>query len=201
MAITLSEKPDLKSAPKTTCNKVSWDGKLNTLIISILLIADEGATLNPSVKSETNEIRLAARLCRNLPEQSLTDASKRAFVAAWLTDLLRRDEETERAYWLDIQAQQRRIQFWVRNLKRPERSLFFLQKADGRFYADFLCQLPGKDDKSGPIFAVPYKGADRWSSAENNRLVGGLWANLSEGRCRFVMVKDKHRDEIEPLLA
>jgi type III restriction enzyme len=35
-----------------------------------------------------------------------------------------------------------RIQFWVRNLVRREGSSFFLQKADGRFYPDFLCQLP-----------------------------------------------------------
>jgi hypothetical protein len=36
---------------------------------------------------------------------------------------------------------------------------------DGRFYPDFLCQLP-----DGVVLAVEYKGA---------------------GRCRFVMVKDK----------
>lgn len=239
-----------------------------------------------------DEIRLATWLCRNLPEQSLTHASKQAFVAAWLTDLLRRDdvtlaranlqkflirnrlearirdlrkqavgkafqqtlfgedaasrvavsdqysfdfhphayapsrdydgrfghfdfrkhyygrigdfdskEEFECACWLDIQAQQGRIQFWVRNLVRREGSSFFLQKADGRFYPDFLCQLPGKDDKSGPILAVEYKGADRWLSAEDDRLIGGLWANLSEGRCRFVMIKDKRWDGIEEHLA
>jgi type III restriction enzyme len=28
-------------------------------------------------------------------------------------------------------------------------------------------------------------------------LIGGLWANLSEGRCRFVMVKDKRWEWIE----
>jgi hypothetical protein len=38
-----------------------------------------------------DELRLATWLCRNLPEPSLTHASKQAFVAAWLTDLLRRD--------------------------------------------------------------------------------------------------------------
>ena len=106
-------------------------------------------------------------------------------------------EEFECACWLDIQAQQGRVQFWVRNLVRREGSSFFLQKADGRFYPDFLCQLPGKDDKPGPILAVEYKGADRWLSAEDDRLIGGLWVNLSEGRCRFVMVKNKRWDWIE----
>jgi type III restriction enzyme len=109
-------------------------------------------------------------------------------------------EEFECACWLDIQAQQGRIQFWVRNLVRREGSSFFLQKADGRFYPDFLCQLPGSADQPGPILAVEYKGADRWAGAEDDRLIGGLWANLSGGRCRFVMVKDKRWDWIEERL-
>ena len=67
-------------------------------------------------------------------------------------------EEFECACGLDIQAQQGRIQFWVRNLVRREGSSFFLQKADGRFYPDFLCQLPGAADQVGPILAVEYMG-------------------------------------------
>jgi type III restriction enzyme len=238
-----------------------------------------------------DEVRLAAWFCRNLPEPSLTHASKQAFVAAWLTELLRREgftlaranlqkflvrnllesrirdlrkqavgkayqqalfgddaasrvavtdqfafefhgqayapsrdydgrfgqfdfrkhfygrmgdfdskEEFECACWLDVQAQQGRIQFWVRNLVRREGGSFFLQKADGRFYPDFLCQLPGTDGKSGPVLAVEYKGGDRWTAAEDDRLIGGLWANLSGGRCRFAMVRDRQWDRIEPLL-
>ncbi len=233
-----------------------------------------------------DEARLATWLCRNLPEPSLTHASKRAFVAAWLMELLRhpgftlaranlqkflirkllearirtsrqqaagkavqqalfgddaaarvavgadcvfefhphayapsRDydgrfghfefrghfygrigdfdskEEFACACWLDVQAQKGRIQFWVRNLVRREGCAFFLQKADGRFYPDFLCQLP-----NGVILAVEYKGADRWAAAEDDRLLGGLWAGLSEDRCRFVMVKDQRWDWIEAAL-
>lgn len=238
-----------------------------------------------------DEVRLAAWLCRNLPEPSLTHASKQAFIAKWLTELLRREgftlaranlqkflirnllearirelrkqavvkayqqtlfgddaaarvtvtdqyafefhvqayapsrdydgrfghfdfrkhfygrigdfdskEEFECACWLDIQAQKGRIDFWVRNLVRREGSSFFLQKADGRFYPDFLCQLPGTDGQPGPVLAVEYKGADRWAAAEDDRLIGELWASLSNGRCRFVMVKDKRWDWIEALL-
>lgn len=88
----------------------------------------------------------------------------------------------------------------MRNLVRREGCSFFLQKADGRFYSDFLCQLPGRADQPGPILAVEYKGADRWGSAEDDRLIGGLWANLSEGRCRFVMIKDKRWEWIEEKL-
>lgn len=405
VAITLSEKPNLKSVPKPVRDKVSWDGKFNTLTISTPLTEDEAEVLKASVTSETaaaaiveaaevsrttaieffqtpaelgerfrvpqlalrvqgelalfddpevleypwdlspydaaptaddltalgaalkvseggeididagghvvsrflpdlqrdlglvyqpenwDEVRIATWLCRNLPEPSLTHASKQAFVAAWVTDLLRREgftlaranlqkflirnlvearirelrkqavgkayqqalfgddaatrvavtdqyafefhaqayapsrdydgrfghfdfrkhfygrmgdfdskEEFECACQLDMWAQQGRIQFWVRNLVRREGSSFFLQKADGRFYPDFLCQLTGKADKPGPILAVEYKGADRWNGAEDDRLIGGLWANLSEGRCRFVMVKDKRWDWVEEAL-
>ena len=230
---------------------------------------------------------LATWLCRNLPEPSLTHASKQAFVAAWLTRLLLQEgftlaranlqkflirnllearirdlrkqavgkayqqalfgsdaesrvavtdqyafefhaqayapsrdydgrfgqfdfrrhfygrigdfdskEEFECACWLDVQAQQGRIEFWVRNLVRREGSSFFLQKADGRFYPDFLCQLPGTADQPGPVLAVEYKGGYGWLNAEDDRLIGGLWANLSDGRCRFVMVTDRRWDEI-----
>lgn len=403
VAITLSEKPNLKSVPKPVRNKISWDGKLNTLTISTPLSEDEAEALKGSVTSDSaaaaileaaevsrttaieffqtpaelgerfrvpqlalriqgdlqlfddpevleypwdlstfdaaptsddlstlgiglkvseggeidvddksgkvisrflpdlqrdlglvyqpenwDEVRLATWLCRNLPEPSLTHTSKQAFVAAWLSELLRRDgftlaranlqkflirkllegrirdlrrqavrkafqqtlfgedaasrvtvtdqyafefqaqayapsrdydnrfghfdfrkhfygrigdfdskEEFECACWLDIQAQQGRIQFWVRNLVRREGSSFFLQKADGRFYPDFLCQLPGTKDKPGAILIVEYKGADRWAAVEDDRLIGGLWANMSEGRCRFVMVKEKRWDWIE----
>ena len=406
VTVALSEKPDLKGVPKPVRNKVSWDGKMNTLTISVPLTEDETEILKASVSSETaasaiaeaaevsrstaieffqtpaelgerfcvpqlalrvqgelrlfddpealdypwdlslydaaptadeltalgaglkvseggeididdgghvvsrflpelqrdlglayqpenwDELRIATWLCRNLPEPSLTHASKQAFVAAWLTDLLRRGaftlaranlqkflirnllearirnlrklavgkafqqalfgddassrvavsdlyafefhthayapsrdydgrfghfdfrkhfygrigdfdskEEFECACWLDIQAQQGRIDFWVRNLVRREGSSFFLQKADGRFYPDFMCRLPGAEGRIGPILAVEYKGADRWTSAADDRLIGDLWSGLSDGRCRFVMVKDKRWDWIEPLLS
>jgi type III restriction enzyme len=406
VAITLSEKPNLKSVPKQVRDKVSWDGKLNTLTIDTPLSEEEAEVLKASVTSETaaaaiveaaeisrttaieffqtpaelgerfqvpqmalrmqgefvlfddpevleypwdlspydakptaddvsalgaglkvseggeidvdsetgkvvsrflpdlqrdlglayqpenwDEVRLATWFCRNLPESSLTHASKQAFVAAWLTELLRREgftlaranlqkflirnllearirdlrrqaigkayqqalfgedaasrvtvtdqfafefhrqayapsrdydgrfghfdfrkhfhgrigdfdskEEFDCACWLDVQAQQGRIQFWVRNLVRREGSSFFLQKADGRFYPDFLCQLPGVDGRGERVLAVEYKGADRWSSAADDRLIGGLWASLSGGRCRFVMVSDRQWDRIEAQL-
>lgn len=406
VAITLTEKPDLKSVPKPVRDKVSWDGNLNTLTINTPLTEEEADILKTSVTTDSavaaivkaaeisrttaieffqtpaemgerfrvpqlalrvqgelqlfddpevldypwdlstydaaptgddlaalgaglkvseggeidvdrdsgkvisrflpdlqrdlglvyqpehwDEVRLATWLCRNIPEPSLTHASKQAFVAKWLTELLRQDgftlarvnlqkfltrnlleshirdlrrqavdkafqqalfgddsasrvavtdqyafefhahayapsrdydgrfghfdfrkhfygrvgdfdskEEFECACWLDIQAQQERIQFWVRNLVRREGSSFFLQKADGRFYPDFLCQLRGSADLPGPILAVEYKGADRWAGAEDDRLIGGLWAGLSEGRCRFVMVKDKRFDWIDEQL-
>jgi type III restriction enzyme len=405
VAITLSEKPNLKGVPKQVRDKVSWDSKLNTLTISTPLTQDEAEILKTTVSSEStakaieeaaevsrttaieffqtpaergerfrvpqlalrvqgelqlfddpevleypwdlsryeaaptaddwaalgmawkisdsgeididgsgkvvsrflpelqrdlglvyqpehwDQIRLATWLCRNLPEPSLTHASKQAFVAAWLSDLLGREdftlartnqqkffirnliearirdlrkqavkqafqqtlfgddaasrvavtdqylfefraqayapsrdydgrfgsfgfrehfygrigdfdskEEFECACQLDMLAEKGRIKFWVRNLVRREGSSFFLQKADGRFYPDFLCQLPDVNGQPGSILVVEYKGADRWNNAEDDRLIGGLWANLSQDRCRFVMVKDKRWDWIEEKL-
>ena len=234
-----------------------------------------------------DEVRLAAWLCRNLPEPSLTHESKRAFVAGWIGHLLRghgfdlgranlqkflirtlierriralrkqavgkafqetlfgdgragrvlvsdalpyefnphayapsRDydgrfghfefrkhyygrigdfdskEEYECACQLDILAQQGRIKFWVRNLVNRTGCSFFLQKADGKFFPDFVCLLP-----DGVPLIVEYKGADRWLAAEDDRVIGGLWAELSEGRCRFVMVRDKQWEQIAEVVA
>src|SRR3569623_599813 len=53
VAITLSEKPDLKSVPKPVRNKESRDGKLNTLTISTPLTEDETEALKAAVTSET----------------------------------------------------------------------------------------------------------------------------------------------------
>jgi len=233
-----------------------------------------------------DEVRLATWLCRNLPEPSLTHASKQAFVSGWLNKLLKLEsftlarvnsqkflvrnlleariralrkqavkkafqttlfgedsvsrvavtdiyafefhplayapvndydnrfghfdfrkhfysrigdfdsrEEFECACWLDVQAQQDRIKYWVRNLVRREGCSFFLQKADGRFYPDFICRLP--DDR---VLIVEYKGGNGWDAAEDDRQIGRLWASLLDDRCRFVMVKDKKWDEIDALL-
>jgi type III restriction enzyme len=104
-------------------------------------------------------------------------------------------EEFECAVWLDMQAQKGRIKTWVRNLVRREGCSFYLQKANGRFYPDFVCLLA-----DGTVLAVEYKGADRWTDAHDDRLIGGLWAELSKGRCRFVMVKDRQWHSIDALL-
>jgi type III restriction enzyme len=98
-------------------------------------------------------------------------------------------EEYQCACWLD---RQKEIQFWVRNLVRKNGASFFLQTANGRFYPDFVCQL-----EDGRILVVEYKGANLWDAAKQNRLVGQLWEELSEGKCAFVMVKDKQWDWIK----
>ena len=248
---------------------------------------DLGLTYTPEHWDET---KLAAWLCRNLPDPTLTHDSKRAFVAAWLTHLLERDgmglgkvnqrkfeirnllearinllrkqaatqafqeclfgenaeervgvsseyqftfnpyayapgrdydgcygpydfrhhyynrvgdfdskEEFECAVWLDQQAELGRLEFWVRNLVRREGSSFSLQKADGKFYPDFVCKLPN----DGPVLVVEYKGANQWDTpkVQMDRRVGNLWAEMSEGKCRFVMVKDREWNIINACFA
>lgn len=104
-------------------------------------------------------------------------------------------EEFECAVQLDRLAQHGRIRHWVRNLVRKQGCSFFLQKATGRFYPDFVCELP-----DGTILVVEYKGAQGWTDAQDDRDIGGLWAELSDGRCRFVMVRDKRWELIESAL-
>ncbi len=257
-------------------------GKVTTRFIAELQ-RDLGLSYRPEHWDET---RLATWLTRNLPDTGITHASKRAFVAHWLRQLLEvkgfdlarvnrqkflirtllealvrqlrqtavnqayqatlfgddaasrvavgddytfqfnpqgyapsRDydgrfgpfdfrrhyygrigdfdskEEFACACKLDQWAQQGRMQFWVRNLVRKEGCSFFLQKADGRFFPDFLCKL-----NDGATMAVEYKGGDRWNDAQDDRDIGGLWAALSGGRCKFVMVRDRQWEPIEALL-
>ena len=104
-------------------------------------------------------------------------------------------EEFECAVWLDIEAQKGKLQYWVRNLVRREGASFFLQKAAGRFYPDFVCKL-----NDGTTLIVEYKGAYGWTDAADDRLIGGLWQQLSNGTCRFVMVKDRQWHNIASCL-
>ena len=104
-------------------------------------------------------------------------------------------EEFECACRLDQQAATGRIKFWVRNLVNKAGSSFFLQKADGRFYPDFICVLP--DDT---MLIVEYKGAQGWTDAQDDRDIGELWAELSGGKCRFVMVRNRQWQQMESAL-
>lgn len=96
---------------------------------------------------------------------------------------------------LEKWAAKGKIDFWVRNLVRKPCSSFFLQTAEGRFYPDFVCQLPDKT-----ILVVEYKGGDRYDAAKGDRAIGELWEELSEARCRFVMTKEKDWKKIEAKL-
>ena len=262
---------------------VGKDGRINVNFLPDLQ-RDLGLSYQPEHWDET---RLAAWLCRNLPEPSVTHASKQAFVASWLRALLECDgfnlaranqlkftarsllqdavrrlrreavsaayqqalfgegrdarlatsdafafafnpqayapnrdydgrfgqwdfrkhfygrigdfdskEEFECAVQLDKLGQQGRLKYWVRNLVNKPGCAFFLQKATGRFWPDFVCALPG-----GKILIVEYKGGQGWTDAQDDRDIGGLWAELSDGKCRFVMVRNRQWEQVEEVLA
>lgn len=261
---------------------VGDDGKVKVHFLPNLQ-RDLGLSYQPEHWDET---RLAAWLCRNLPEPSVTHASKQAFVVAWLRALLNRDgfslaranqlkfavrrllqdtihhlrraavtkafqqtlfgdgrecraatsdafafefhpqayapsrdydgrfgqwdfrkhfygrigdfdskEEFECAVQLDMLALRGRIKYWVRNLVNKPGCAFFLQKATGRFWPDFVCELP-----DGNILVVEYKGAQGWTDAQDDRNIGDLWAELSGGKCRFVMVRNRQWQQVEEAL-
>lgn len=55
------------------------------------------------------------------------------------------------------------------------------------------------DTKSDNL-AVEYKGANQRAAIEDDRLIGGLWEELSDGRCRFVMTTEKDWSRIDAKL-
>ncbi|HMN46568.1 MAG TPA: DEAD/DEAH box helicase family protein [Povalibacter sp.] len=261
---------------------VSDEGK-----VKFGFIADLQRDLGSAYKPEHwDEVKLAAWLCRNLPDSGITHASKWAFVLHWLRNLLQQPgcdlaranrqkflmrgllesrirelrrnavrqayqqvlfgedararvkvggefnvifnpqayapnadytgkygdydfrhhyygrigdfdsrEEFECACKLDQFAAQGRIKFWVRNLVNKPGCSFFLQKADGRFFPDFICRLP-----DSRILVVEYKGGQGWTDAQDDRDIGNLWAELSGAQCRFLMVRNKDWAQIEAKL-
>lgn len=94
------------------------------------------------------------------------------------------DEEFLCALKLDQLCAQGKLEFWVRNLVRKGNASFFLQKATDRFYPDFLAKLPGER-----VLCVEFKGEGYWTNAEEDRKIGNLWAEMSGGKCLFLMVK------------
>lgn len=90
-------------------------------------------------------------------------------------------EEFDCAVFLDEHEQG---DCWARNISNRAATSFWLQTATDRFYPDFVGTL-----KDGRVFAIEYKGADRWSNDDSRekRAVGDLWAAASKGRCIFVM--------------
>lgn len=89
------------------------------------------------------------------------------------------------------------VDFWVRNLERQERFSFWLQTSSDKFYPDFVCKL--EDER---FLVVEYKGADRYSTddAKEKRRLGELWAQKSNGRCLFVMLKGTEWNAIKNVL-
>ena len=90
------------------------------------------------------------------------------------------DEEILCAKFIDANP---KVETWIRNVER-NRNSFWLQTHADRFYPDFVVKLT-----DGTFAAVEYKGAhlaDNSDTHEKN-LIGELWANKSNGLCKFIM--------------
>ncbi|HAL70271.1 MAG TPA: hypothetical protein DCP71_00660 [Verrucomicrobiales bacterium] len=70
-----------------------------------------------------------------------------------------------------------------------------MQKANGRFYPDIIAQT--NDDR---ILIVEFKGAGFCNNAADDRKIGELWAEMSQGKCLFIMVQKDTMAQIDALL-
>lgn len=79
------------------------------------------------------------------------------------------------------------VEYWVRNIEKYQYS-FFLPKANGNFYPDFVALL-----KDGRVFVIEYKGDHliEYSDTKNKDAIGQLWEKSSNGKCLFLMATKK----------
>ncbi|MBR1646548.1 MAG: DEAD/DEAH box helicase family protein [Selenomonadaceae bacterium] len=83
------------------------------------------------------------------------------------------------------------VETWIRNVECDSEKSFWLQTHTDRFYPDFVVKLT-----DGTFAAVEYKG-EVYKTNDDSReknLVGELWANKSDGLCKFIMAvkRDDH---------
>ena len=60
-----------------------------------------------------------------------------------------------------------------------------------------VAELSCGDTASGNLIV---QGDNQWTATEDDRLIGGLWEELSDGRCRFVMTTEKDWSRIDAKL-
>jgi type III restriction enzyme len=122
---------------------------------------------------------------------------KHYFPQNQIEDLKAQGEEYECAKAIDGIPE---IKHWIRNLVKREDASFWLPMAHGKFYPDFVAEL-----KDGRMLVIEYKGeayATNDDSADK-RAIGNKWAELSEGKCLFIMTveqDDKGRDVRQQIL-
>jgi type III restriction enzyme len=123
---------------------------------------------------------------------------KHFFPVNLIEDLKAQGEEYECAKAIDgLPA----IKYWIRNLVRRDQASFWLPLAHSKFYPDFICEL-----NDGRMLVVEYKG-DAYVSNDDSaekRAIGNKWAELSDGRCLFIMAveqDEKGRDVRQQLLS
>lgn len=73
-------------------------------------------------------------------------------------------------------------------------------RANSRFVRRFLCQSPAAEGQPGRSLILDTMAPTVRTGRRMTGMLGGLWANLSQGHRRFMIAKDKCWDDIEPLL-
>jgi type III restriction enzyme len=96
-------------------------------------------------------------------------------------------EEVDCAFFIDNLKE---VKCWVRNLVRKPNAFWF-QTTKDKFYPDFVALL--HDER---VLVVEYKGAHLWEGAKEDREIGGIWEARSNGRCLFIMVRDRQYESI-----
>lgn len=102
-----------------------------------------------------------------------------------IEDLKSQGEEYECAKAIDGMPE---IEYWIRNLVKRNQASFWLPLAHNKFYPDFVCQL-----KDGRMLVVEYKGETYVTNDDSadKRAIGNKWADLSNGKCLFIMAVKK----------
>lgn len=102
-----------------------------------------------------------------------------------IEDLKADGEEFECAKAIESLPQ---VKYWIRNLVRRDEASFWLPLAHAKFYPDFICEL-----NDGRMLVVEYKGEAYVSNDDSaeKRAVGNKWAELSNGKCLFIMAVKK----------
>jgi type III restriction enzyme len=106
---------------------------------------------------------------------------KHFFPVNQIEDLKAEGEEYECAKAIDsIPA----VKYWIRNLVKRDQASFWLPLAHSKFYPDFICEL-----QDGRMLVVEYKGEAYVSNDDSTekRAIGDKWAQLSKGKCLFLM--------------
>lgn len=110
---------------------------------------------------------------------------KHFFPQNLIEDLKANGEEYDCAIAIDGMPE---IRYWIRNLVRRDKASFWLPLAHRKFYPDFVCEL-----EDGRMLVIEYKGdayVTNDDSAEK-RAIGNKWADMSEGKCMFLMAVKK----------
>ena len=105
-------------------------------------------------------------------------------------DLDRKGDEHDCAVYLERMPE---VKAGIRNTAQQKNS-FWLQTSTDKFYPDFLALL-----QDGRYLVVEYKGEHLSSAvdAREKRLVGELWADRSNGKCRFLMIGNREFNRID----